>query len=174
MISMQLTQGVDISDKMLASFSVDMLGQEGSERQSGSIRPLANIDVYNYILKTLLAPDNAKIWSSAPGGYIPLPGMEMGQICFYNLLGINGDLTLSHSQVPYTDPRKIRFPFTKTQCNDQIALVPRIPVLISRCRQSPFPAGGRSVSDRPRIHYAAYPNKAMTFNQMNLLPWMLR
>ena len=168
MISMQLTQGVDISDKMLASFSVDMLGQEGSERQSGLYQAFGNIDVYNYILKTLLAPDNAKIWSSAPGGYIPFAWDGNGQICFYNLLGINGDLTLSHSQVPYTDPTKN--PLSFYEDNNATIKSPWFPVF--QYNQS-LPANllFLQVAGPYQIvrgfTYAAYPNKAMTFNQMN-------
>ncbi len=169
MISMQLMQGVDISDKMLASFSVSMLGQEGSEHQSGLYQAIGNIDAYNYILKTLLAPDNAKIWSSAPGGYIPFAWDGNGQLCFYNLQGIYSDLlTLSHSLVPYTDPMKNPLSFYEE--NNLTIKSPWFPIF--QYNQS-LPANllFLQVAGPYQIirgfTYAAYPNKAMTFSQMN-------
>ena len=169
MISMQLVQGVDISDKMLASFSVDMLGQKDGERQSRLYQAFNNIDVYNYILKTLLAPDNAKIWSSAPGGYIPFAWDGNGQLCFYNLQGIYSDLlTLSHSLVPYTDPMKNPLSFYEE--NKSTIKSPWFPIF--QYNQS-LPANllFLQVAGPYQIirgfTYAAYPDKAMIFNQMN-------
>ena len=104
MISTQLTQGVDIRADLLASFSATWLGQEGSERDSMLYQAFNNIDAYNFITKTLLDPANAKIWSSAPGGYMPFSWNLNNQLSFSNLLGEHVGSYLMHSRVPFTDP----------------------------------------------------------------------
>jgi len=111
MISTQLGQGVDIPASLLASFSVQMLGQTGSESQSSLFQAVGSIDVYHYITKTLLDPANAKIWSNAPGGYIPFGwdprGANPSQIAFCNLeASWSYTFVLHHSLIPYTDPSK--------------------------------------------------------------------
>lgn len=71
-IAFQLNMGVDISNDLLASFGVAKFGKDGAENASDLYKKVGDIDVYRYILKFLLAPENIKIWRNAPGGYIPL------------------------------------------------------------------------------------------------------
>ncbi len=168
MISMQLMQGVDISDEMLAGFSVDMLGQKDSERQSGLYLAFNNIDVYNYILKTLLAPDNAKVWSSAPGGYIPFAWDANNQLSFLNLVGIKNDLTPLHSFVSYADPMKN--PLSFYEDNKATFKSPWFPVFQYKQSQTASLLFLQVAGPYQIIRgawWAAYPGNAMTFNQMN-------
>ncbi|MCX5837425.1 MAG: hypothetical protein NTW71_02750 [Deltaproteobacteria bacterium] len=174
MIALQLSQGVDLNDALLTSFSVEMLGKEGGDgRESRLYKALGNIDAYNYIVKTLLEPHNAQIWSSAPGGYIPFVWDQNNQLGFLNLKGIrysgSGDYFLTDDDViPYTDPMKN--PLSLYEENKATLKSPWFPVF--QYKQSKPSALLFLQTAGPYqiirgLTYAAYPNGVMTFNQMN-------
>ena len=80
MISAQMINGKDIPSDLMASFSQAMfekeITDESGETAKGRLyEALGDEYPYNYVIK-LLEPQRAKIWSEAPGGYIPMQKAE--------------------------------------------------------------------------------------------------
>lgn len=102
--------GIDISDNLLASFAANMFGQNSNDNKGALCAKLGDIDVCRYIKATLLAPENVKVWASAPGGYIPFGfdwyNKKTGFINLSSVLNVWGyDIEGYHPLLKYTvDP----------------------------------------------------------------------
>lgn len=90
LIRIKLSQGVDLGDAELAQFTASAFGPSGGSPAKSLlyISLDKNIDLYNYIVKVLLSPGNARIWSEAPGGYLPIGWDTQGLPAFYGLTKI--------------------------------------------------------------------------------------
>ena len=90
LLDTQFVNGLDVHPVLLQGFGERMFGRDGQESKSVLYLKMGDVSAYNYIMN-LLEPDRAKIWSTAPGGYLPFSAKQNKDTFFSPALGVSGD-----------------------------------------------------------------------------------
>jgi len=90
-ITLSISQGVDIDGHVLNDFWLNQVGDDSSSSTQKLKTVLcknldSNLDLHHYIVGYLLNPPMQKIWEIAPGGYIPLSSGNNSEPLFHPIL----------------------------------------------------------------------------------------